>query len=300
MHARRCLGPSRSGASPVPRRTRHVAAEGSSRTTACAATPGTPSVEATSVLPCRRQLARRGDLNKGRCPRGRRWRRHPCGRDQRQRCWPVEHCATCRHRGSAARGHVLRVRRSHTRGGLQPGRPAVATVGSEGTAQLWDVHEPFYPRLLIRFTDHRDAATSVAFAPDGRTIATASDGGGARGVGGRGVHPRPALADTHTGVQRARSGRPDAAGRALGRDTAHGPPGGCGPSTPRTSPRPRSAVTYVCWPPAPGRELSGSGTSPPAKAGVSLHPHRPQPRRLIHLVLGGHSWALRVDTHEQS
>ncbi|WP_028808769.1 WD40 repeat domain-containing protein [Streptomyces canus] len=53
----------------------------------------------------------------------------------------------------------------------------IATVGSDGTAQLWDVHEPFYPRLLTRFTDHRDAVTSVAFAPDGRTIATASDDG---------------------------------------------------------------------------------------------------------------------------
>ncbi|MFD7137118.1 WD40 repeat domain-containing protein [Streptomyces sp. NPDC059894] len=53
----------------------------------------------------------------------------------------------------------------------------LATVGSDATAQLWDVREPFCPRLQTRFTDHRDAVTSVALAPDGRTIATASDDG---------------------------------------------------------------------------------------------------------------------------
>jgi WD40 repeat protein len=53
----------------------------------------------------------------------------------------------------------------------------LATVGNDGTAQLWDVREPFLSRLLTRFNDHRDAVTSVAFAPDSRTIATASDDG---------------------------------------------------------------------------------------------------------------------------
>ncbi|WP_435177698.1 nSTAND1 domain-containing NTPase [Actinacidiphila sp. bgisy145] len=57
---------------------------------------------------------------------------------------------------------------------------ALATAGSApdaaDRARLWDVADPAHPRSLAELpSGHTDFVTSVAFSPDGRTLATASD-----------------------------------------------------------------------------------------------------------------------------
>ncbi|MGH3803916.1 MAG: WD40 repeat domain-containing protein, partial [Pseudonocardiaceae bacterium] len=50
----------------------------------------------------------------------------------------------------------------------------LATASYDKIARWWDVHEPHNPSLLNIFTDHTDAVFSVAFSPDGHTLATGS------------------------------------------------------------------------------------------------------------------------------
>ncbi|GAA2262540.1 MULTISPECIES: WD40 repeat domain-containing protein [Kitasatospora] len=81
-----------------------------------------------------------------------------------------------------------------------PARPAFgAAVNTEGTAavafapngrvlathgrrslQLWDVADPHHPKLLSGTPDGTDTAYSLAFSPDGHTLATGSDKGAAQ------------------------------------------------------------------------------------------------------------------------
>ncbi len=60
----------------------------------------------------------------------------------------------------------------------------LATGNGDGTVRLWDLTDPAQPRARGQpfsghrpLTGHRGEGTSVAFAPDGRTLATASDDG---------------------------------------------------------------------------------------------------------------------------
>jgi len=52
----------------------------------------------------------------------------------------------------------------------------LATASDDRTAQLWDVTSPARAQPIDQpLTGHTDRVTSVAFSPDGRTLATASD-----------------------------------------------------------------------------------------------------------------------------
>jgi WD40 repeat protein len=46
--------------------------------------------------------------------------------------------------------------------------------------RLWDIHDLNHPSLLGALTGHTSSVKSVAFSPDGHTLATASTDGTAR------------------------------------------------------------------------------------------------------------------------
>jgi WD40 repeat protein len=58
-------------------------------------------------------------------------------------------------------------------------RTLLATAGTDKTVLLWNLPEPGWPRRRLGgpLADHTDAVTAVAFAPDGRTLATAGASG---------------------------------------------------------------------------------------------------------------------------
>jgi WD40 repeat protein len=51
---------------------------------------------------------------------------------------------------------------------------------SDSIERLWDVSDPHRPSPLGTLTGHSNAVYSVAFSPDGRTLATASSDNTAR------------------------------------------------------------------------------------------------------------------------
>jgi WD40 repeat protein len=51
----------------------------------------------------------------------------------------------------------------------------VTTASGDDSAKLWDVSDPRHPSLLATLTGHTNTVFSVAFSPDGHTLATASD-----------------------------------------------------------------------------------------------------------------------------
>ncbi|OEV10864.1 hypothetical protein AN218_15610, partial [Streptomyces nanshensis] len=62
-----------------------------------------------------------------------------------------------------------------------PGRRLLATASTDdGLVRLWDVRHPRRARLLAQLSGHHGKITSVAFARDGRTLASGSDDGTVR------------------------------------------------------------------------------------------------------------------------
>jgi WD40 repeat protein len=59
--------------------------------------------------------------------------------------------------------------------GVTRGHPA--TGGTDNTVRIWDMTDRGQPRLLTRLTGYTGAVYAVAFAPDGRTLATGGAGG---------------------------------------------------------------------------------------------------------------------------
>jgi WD40 repeat protein len=50
----------------------------------------------------------------------------------------------------------------------------VEDASVDATARLWDIQDPHHPTALGTLTGHTNAVYSVAFSPDGHTVATAS------------------------------------------------------------------------------------------------------------------------------
>jgi WD40 repeat protein/energy-coupling factor transporter ATP-binding protein EcfA2 len=73
-------------------------------------------------------------------------------------------------------GHTGRVNTA----ALRPDGQVLATASWDGTARLWDVHDPHHPAPLGTLAGHTGNVNSVAFAADGRTVATAGFDGTAR------------------------------------------------------------------------------------------------------------------------
>ncbi|WP_410574903.1 hypothetical protein [Amycolatopsis sp. cmx-4-61] len=63
---------------------------------------------------------------------------------------------------------------------LRPDGQVLATASWDGTARLWDVHDPHHPRPLGVLAGHEGNVNNVAFAADGRTAATAGFDGTVR------------------------------------------------------------------------------------------------------------------------
>ncbi len=80
-------------------------------------------------------------------------------------------------------------------GGVQPGRPTLAAGSADKTVRLWDVSDPAHPVTLGKpLTGPAKQVYSVAFSPDGRTLAAGQPG--RQGVAVEGGHARPGPART--------------------------------------------------------------------------------------------------------
>ncbi|MBQ0996296.1 toll/interleukin-1 receptor domain-containing protein [Streptomyces sp. RK62] len=60
----------------------------------------------------------------------------------------------------------------------------LATGAGDGTIQLWDLSDPLRPAQGARLRGHSGSVNSLAFAPDGRTLASAGSDGAARAADG--------------------------------------------------------------------------------------------------------------------
>ena len=103
--------------------------------------------------------------------------------------------------------HPDRPHRLGHRGGVQPGRPLLATASADKTARLWDPATGEHRRTL---TGHTGRVHGVAFSPDGRLLATASADKTARlwepGHRRAAAHPdRPHRLGLRCGVQPGRA-----------------------------------------------------------------------------------------------
>jgi len=67
--------------------------------------------------------------------------------------------------------HSGRPHRPRRRGGVQSGRTHPATSSLDGTARLWDVATR---QTIATLAGHAGPVNSVAFSPDGHTLATGS------------------------------------------------------------------------------------------------------------------------------
>ena len=87
--------------------------------------------------------------------------------------WDLADRAEPRRLGDPLTGHTDGV----TVGGVRPGRadPGQRRLTTMGAVLLWDLADRAKPRRLGEpLTGHSDGVDSVAFAPDGQTLATAS------------------------------------------------------------------------------------------------------------------------------
>ena len=61
-----------------------------------------------------------------------------------------------------------------------PHRRSQRTASQDNTARLWDISDPHHPTTLSTLTGHTNGVNSVAFSPDGHTLATTSQDNTAR------------------------------------------------------------------------------------------------------------------------